>query len=46
MATLLGAPGQLAAQSPLEGIAGISVEGAGVEQALRLLRQVAGVSLV
>jgi outer membrane receptor protein involved in Fe transport len=46
MATLLCAPGQLAAQSPLEGIAGISVEGAGVEQALRLLRQVAGVSLV
>lgn len=46
LSLVAAAPCQAAAQSPLEGIAGFNVAGAGVEQALQLLRRTSGVSLV
>ncbi|HSG08928.1 MAG TPA: TonB-dependent receptor [Longimicrobiales bacterium] len=46
MAVLLCTPCALAGQSPLEGVVQLTVEDEGVEQALRLLRQLSGVSLV
>jgi hypothetical protein len=46
MTPLTGMPSSLGAQSVLDGAAGLTVERAGVEQSLRLLRRTAGVSLV
>ena len=43
---LWAVPSPVAGQSPLDGMARLTVEGEGVEQALRLLRSSAGVSLV
>ena len=43
---VLCAPAAVAGQSPLEGVAGLTLEGQGVEEALRMLRRSAGVSLV
>jgi len=46
LAALGGGPSVVAAQSPLEAFARLTVEGQGIEQALRMLGRSAGVSLV